>query len=304
MVGDFRGLVLACARTGDELCNIAGPGCPYTLPIAGRSLVSHAVRCLIAAGATEILIAAGAENFEEIAGVLGDPGVPVHYAIHANSECESVALEAAQAELGSGPVLVHLADSLLPAGFGEVDTATPTLFESGGRVVACMLPDIPEQPAGLTLEAAADGAERVALDGAWKYDGTVDGVLEANQIALDELKRGRVGADLSKASVQGRVQIHPTAVLDGAKLRGPAYIGPEAVVTETYIGPYTSIGAGVRLEGVEIEHSIVLGGAAIRYPGRRIEGSLVGEGAQIGRDFSLPSALRLRVGRGADIQLR
>ena len=57
------------------------------------------------------------------------------------------------------------------------------------------------------------------------------------------------------------------------------------------------------LEGVEIEHSIVMPRATIRYPGRRLEASLVGEDAQIGRDFSLPSALRLRVGRGADIQL-
>jgi hypothetical protein len=47
----------------------------------------------------------------------------------------------------------------------------------------------------------------------------------------------------------------------------------------------------------------VLPGAQIRFPGRRLEASLVGEGAQIGRDYSLPSALRLRVGPGADIQL-
>src|SRR5205823_3753618 len=146
--------------------------------------------------------------------------------------------------------------------------------------------------------------EHVELDGGWRYDGTVDGILDANRLALDELKRGRIGADLTSASVQGRVQIHPTAMLYGAKIRGPAYIGPEAVLSETYVGPYTSIGAGVRLEGVEIEHSIVLRHAAIRFPGRRIEGSLVGEGAQIGRDFSLPSALRLRVGRGAVLDVQ
>jgi glucose-1-phosphate thymidylyltransferase len=80
-------------------------------------------------------------------------------------------------------------------------------------------------------------------------------------------------------------------------------IGPDARLVETYVGPYTSIGAGVELEGVEIEHSIVLPRAQIRYPGRRIEASLVGERAQIGRDYTLPSALRLRVGPGADIQL-
>jgi glucose-1-phosphate thymidylyltransferase len=72
---------------------------------------------------------------------------------------------------------------------------------------------------------------------------------------------------------------------------------------ETYVGPYSTIAAGVMLEGVELEHSIVLPNAQIRYPGRRLEASLVGEGAQIGRDYSLPSALRLRVGPNSEIQL-
>ncbi|MFL6114965.1 MAG: glucose-1-phosphate thymidylyltransferase, partial [Catenulispora sp.] len=137
----------------------------------------------------------------------------------------------------------------------------------------------------------------------WTFDGTVDGLLEANSLALDGLKRGRVGVDLSDANIQGRVQIDPTAQLEGAKVRGPVYIGPGARLVETYVGPYSTIGEGVSLEGVEIENSIVLPGAQIRYPGRRLEASLVGEGAQIGRDYSLPSALRLRVGPGSEIQL-
>jgi glucose-1-phosphate thymidylyltransferase len=143
----------------------------------------------------------------------------------------------------------------------------------------------------------------IELGSIWSYDGTVDGVLEANTLALDGLKRGRVGVDLSNASVQGRVQIDPSAQLDGAKIRGPVSIGPGVRLVETYVGPYTAIAAGVTLEGVEIENSIVLPGAQIRYPGRRLEASLVGEGAQIGRDYSLPSALRLRVGPGSQIQL-
>jgi glucose-1-phosphate thymidylyltransferase len=143
----------------------------------------------------------------------------------------------------------------------------------------------------------------VQLEGAWRYDGTVDGALAGNTLALDGLKRGRLGVDLANASIQGRVHIDPSAELVGAKLRGPVFIGPGARLVETYVGPYTSIGPEVTLEGVEIEHSIVLPGAQIRFPGRRLEGSMVGEGADIGRDFSLPSALRLRVGPGSQIQL-
>ena len=285
-MGEFRGLLLASARAADPLGDIAGPACPYILPIAGRPLINHALRSLAAAGAGEILVVASPEIVADVEAAAGDPGVPVSFATGA-------------AALGAGEVLVHFGDSLLPSGFRA--KSVPCAFVVDGGVVACALDELPED-----LDAGSRPAiptEHVELDGGWRYDGTVDGILDANRLALDELKRGRIGADLTSASVQGRVQIHPTAMLYGAKVRGPAYIGPEAIVSETYVGPYTSIGAGVRLEGVEIEHSIVLPSAAIRFPGRRIEGSLVGEGAQIGRDFSLPSALRLRVGRGADIQL-
>jgi NDP-sugar pyrophosphorylase family protein len=293
MVGDFRGLVPAFARTGDELCHIVGAACPYNLPIAGRPLIRHAIRALCDAGVGEVLVVVDPAIAEEVVVAIGDPGIAIHYALEDGRNGGAV-LNAARETLGPGPLLVHLADSLVNADF----TPMPgDIFTSGGRPIAYALADLPE-----ARLAPGDG-ERVELEGAWRYDGTVDGVLEANSSALDTLKRGRIGADMSNASIQGRVSIHPTAVLEGAKIRGPVSIGPEARLVETYVGPYTSIGAGVELEGVEIENSIVLPGAQIRYPGRRLEASLVGERAQIGRDYSLPSALRLRVGPDADIQL-
>jgi glucose-1-phosphate thymidylyltransferase len=262
-----------------------GNGCPYVIPIAGRALIRHAVRWLCDAGIDEILIAVDPALAEEIVMAVGDPGVTLHYAL-LKDRSDAALLDTARATLGDGPVLVHLADSLLSDGVAPQAGAT---YTSGGQVVAHFLGD--------------DSGPRIELDGAWRYDGTIDGVLEANTIALDGLKRGRIGADHSNAVVEGRVSIHPTAILEGAKIRGPVSIGPGAQIVETYVGPYTSIGADVRLEGVEIEHSIVLPGAQIRYPGRRLEASMVGEGAQIGRDYSLPSALRLRVGPSSEIQL-
>jgi hypothetical protein len=193
-------------------------------------------------------------------------GADLHVALQPDGD-QDATLRAVEKILGPGPLLVAYGDSL-------VATEAPT---------------------------AAGGV--VDLETLWTYDGTVDSVLEANTLALDNLKRGLIGADLSRANVQGRVHVDPTAELDGAKLRGPVHIGPGARLVETYVGPYTTIGAGVTLEGVEIEHSIVLPDAQIRYPGRRIEASLVGEGAQIDRDYTLPSALRLRVGPGAQIKL-
>jgi NDP-sugar pyrophosphorylase family protein len=271
VVGEFRGLVRASARRGDELCNIAGPGCPYTLPVGGKPLIAQALKAVCDAGAREILVAVDASIAEVVVPAIGElTGAEVHAALQPEGD-DDATMRAVEKVLGAGPLIFMAGDTLAVEGArAPADPADDTVFE---------------------------------LETAWAYDGTVDGVLEANTIALDALKRGRVGVDLSNASVQGRVQIDPSAELAGAKLRGPVYIGPGARLVETYVGPYTTIGAGVTLEGVEIEHSIVLPGAQIRYPGRRLEASLVGEGAQIGRDYSLPSALRLRVGPGSEIQL-
>jgi NDP-sugar pyrophosphorylase family protein len=268
LVGDFRGLVRASARPGDELCKIAGPGCPYTLPVGGQPLIARAVKAVCDAGAKQILVAVDESIAEFVAPAVGEPkGAEVHVAVQPDSD-DDATTRAVDTVLGPGPLVFSAGDALV---------ADPRRTVGEGDVVE--------------------------LEAAWRYDGTVDGILDANTIALDALKRGRVGVDLSNASVQGRVHIDPSAELAGAKLRGPVYIGPGARLLETYVGPYTTIAAGVTLEGVEIEHSIVLPEAQIRYPGRRLEASLVGEGAQIGRDYSLPSALRLRVGPGSEIQL-
>ena len=80
-------------------------------------------------------------------------------------------------------------------------------------------------------------------------------------------------------------------------------IGPRAVLQDSFVGPYSAIGKGVRLEGAEIEHSIVLDNAVIRHIGQRLEDSLVGTGATVTRDFAFPSGLRLRVGRRSEVLL-
>jgi hypothetical protein len=74
------------------------------------------------------------------------------------------------------------------------------------------------------------------------------------------------------------------------------------VVTNTYLGPYTSIGApytsigaGAQIESVEIERSIISRGATVMHVGGRLVSSVVGQRAQVIRDFSPARAMRLRV---------
>ena len=86
-------------------------------------------------------------------------------------------------------------------------------------------------------------------------------------------------------------------------VRGPAIIGPGARITHSYVGPYTSIGRDVVVEGSEVEHSIVFPGARIQHLSTRLEASVVGAGARVSREFRLPRALRVTVGDGAEVSL-
>jgi len=169
---------------------------------------------------------------------------------------------------------------------------------------ALALPD----EAGVTEIVRAIGEsggrlETKIVNGSWKYTGEVDGLLAANRMVLDEIESEVAGCDLSQARIEGRVKIHPTAIIERSTIRGPAVIGPRAVLQDAFVGPYSAVGAEVRLEGAELEHSIVLDHAIIRHIGHRLEDSLVGSGATVTRDFAFPSGLRLRVGRRAEVLL-
>jgi glucose-1-phosphate thymidylyltransferase len=88
-----------------------------------------------------------------------------------------------------------------------------------------------------------------------------------------------------------------------SKLRGPALIGAGAVVRDSFIGPYTSIGAGAVVIGVEVDNAMILAGAEVRYPGPRIEGSVIGERAVVSRTLSLPRAVHLRLPADSQVTL-
>jgi glucose-1-phosphate thymidylyltransferase len=159
---------------------------------------------------------------------------------------------------------------------------------------------------GGTVAALAESGVTVSgrsLDGCWCYAGESDHLLEGNRMILDEIPHAPVEAELESVRIEGRVAIHPNARLERTTVRGPAVIGGGAVLIDTFVGPYSSIGAGVQLEGAEIEHSIVLERASIRHLGQRVEASVIGVDADISRDFGMPSAARLNVGRGSSVTL-
>jgi glucose-1-phosphate thymidylyltransferase len=141
------------------------------------------------------------------------------------------------------------------------------------------------------------------VDEWWRYRKCPDALLDGNRFALEGLQGQPVEAQLLDTRIQGTVCIHPTARLESSIVRGPAVIGAGTCLRDAYVGPYTSIGDNVMIEGAEIEHSIILPGASISHLGGRLEASVIGPKARVFRDFRLPRALRLNVGEGAEVSL-
>jgi glucose-1-phosphate thymidylyltransferase len=153
------------------------------------------------------------------------------------------------------------------------------------------------------LEAAGGRVVRRYVTDWWRYRGQPEPMLEMNRFMLARLPEQACEGGLVDSDVQGAVECHPTARIERSLIRGPAVIGPEAEIRDAFVGPHTSVGADVRIEGAEVENSVILDGSSIANLGDRLDSSVIGPRARISRDFRMPRGARMSVGPGASISL-
>lgn len=134
------------------------------------------------------------------------------------------------------------------------------------------------------------------ISGWWKDTGTVEAMLEANRLVLEDMEPKNEGAVDANSRIEGRVVIEPGAKIINSTVRGPAIIGANCHIENAYVGPFTAIDKGTILRNAEIEHSIVLADGMIEDIPVRIEASLMGRGAMVKRSEGMPRTLRLVLG--------
>jgi len=139
------------------------------------------------------------------------------------------------------------------------------------------------------------------VTGWWKDTGKIEDILEANRLILESVKREIKGDVDSVSKINGRVVMAPNVRVRNSIVRGPAVIGENTEIIDSYIGPFTSIQSNCRIEQTEIEHSIVLSGSEIRDVGSRIDESLIGRDVKIFKCPPKPSAYRFMVGDQSEI---
>lgn len=140
------------------------------------------------------------------------------------------------------------------------------------------------------------------LDGWWLDTGKKDPLLESNRRILETIEPRTDGKVDELSTIEGRVIVESGAEVTRSRLRGPAIIGENTKVMNSYVGPFTSIGADCEIRDSELDHSVVL--EASRIVGiAGISDSLIGKQVEVTRSGQRPRALRLMLGDHSKVDL-
>ena len=141
------------------------------------------------------------------------------------------------------------------------------------------------------------------VDGWWKDTGKLEDMLDANRMVLTGMATRVEMKQLEDSEFHGHVHLDDDVEVKGSVLRGPCIVGRGSRIVNAYIGPFTSIGPGSRIENSEVENSIVLENCSIVDIGTRLSDSLIGRNVVIGRGTRPPKAFRLMVGDNSEINM-
>jgi glucose-1-phosphate thymidylyltransferase len=132
--------------------------------------------------------------------------------------------------------------------------------------------------------------------GWWIDTGKPIDMLEANNRVLAELSHKVDGYVDRDSKIDHLVTVERGAEIINSVVRGPAIIGEDARLINSYIGPFTSIYHGTIVENSEIEHSIVLDHSRIIDVPSRIEDSIIGRDVEVTYSPIKPKAYKMTLG--------
>jgi glucose-1-phosphate thymidylyltransferase len=133
------------------------------------------------------------------------------------------------------------------------------------------------------------------LTGWWIDTGKLTPLLEANRLLLETIETRVDGKVDDQSFLDGRVIVEEGALVVNSTIRGPVAIGADTTVRDSFVGPFSAIGARCVVEHSEIEHSVVMNDSRIENV-PRLEDSLIGSDTIVTRSKRKPRAVRLMVG--------
>ena len=141
------------------------------------------------------------------------------------------------------------------------------------------------------------------ITGWWKDTGKPTDLLEANRLILDNITPDIRGHVDKSSTLAGKVILEEGAKVVNSVVRGPAIIGRNCVIENSYIGPFTSIGNNSQIRNAEVEYSIVLRDCRVHDVRLRIEGSILGNDVEIVEANGKPLVHRFMIGDQSRVEV-
>ena len=137
----------------------------------------------------------------------------------------------------------------------------------------------------------------------WLDTGKKDDLLEANRVVLDDLLERRIAGNVSQDSqIAGRVEVREGAEIISSTIRGPVSIAEGCRIRNSYIGPFTSVGAKTVIEDSSVEYSVIMENCTVSKM-ERMADSLIGRSAEIRKKDKNFNVVRIFVGDDARVEL-
>ena len=140
-------------------------------------------------------------------------------------------------------------------------------------------------------------------NGWWIDTGKSADMLAANDRVLTEISYQVSGYVDRDSKIDHLVTVEAGAEIINSVVRGPAIIGKECRIVNSYVGPFTSIHDHTVVENSEIEHSIVLDNSHICDVPSRIQDSIIGREVEITYSPIKPKAYKMTLGDNSKVGL-
>lgn len=141
------------------------------------------------------------------------------------------------------------------------------------------------------------------IQGWWKDTGKLQDMLDANRLILDEINTDNQVVQKEDTVYTGKLLIGKSANIKNSIIAGPTAIDEDAVINDSYIGPYTSIGKGVEIKNCEIDNCIILENTCLDGINKRISNSLIGKNVSIKAADRRPYTNSFLVGDSSELYL-
>jgi glucose-1-phosphate thymidylyltransferase len=146
--------------------------------------------------------------------------------------------------------------------------------------------------------------EIAEFKGTWKDPGKFNDWLDTNRFILDESKGSKIESNLSKdVIVEGRVFIGENCRISSSRLRGPLVIGNNVEISDSFIGPYSSIFDHCKIEKAKVENSVLMKNVQINSPGKPLDSCLLGRETIISGNHQPAESIELFLGNHCRVKM-